>query len=262
MRRLTRSILSRLRNLVLAPKYGAVTSVRTSLPLVALTFDDGPNPAVTTRLIDMFARHGAQATHFLVGEAAEAHPNLVHALTDAGHEVANHTYSHKSLVRLSHTERRSELLKGKEALGPRSNHWVRPPYGHYDMECARDVHNLGMRCVMWTGHIADWEQVTAEVLTERLRAAVVPGSIILLHEALYTATPENRQDREGLLEAVDTVLGELAGKVRFGTLTELLKSGKPVLRLITKTGDDEFEEAQRPGTVQEAQRSHDDILAP
>src|SRR5690606_23715663 len=131
--------------------------------------------------------HGAHATHFPVGEAAEAHPNLVHALTDAGHEVANHTYSHKSLVRLSHTERRSELLKGKEALGLRSNNGVRPPYGYYDMECARDVHSLGMRCVKRTGQIADWEEVTAEVLTERLRAAVAPGSIILLHEARYTA---------------------------------------------------------------------------
>ena len=262
MRRLTRSIRSRIRNLVLAPRYGAIISVRTSLPMVALTFDDGPDPEVTPRIIDMFARHGAQATHFLVGAGAEARPDLVHALTDAGHEVANHTYSHRPLVGLSQEERRAELSKGREALGPRSNNWIRPPYGFYDMECARDVHALGMRCVMWTRHIADWEPATAEVLTERLRAVVKPGSIVLLHEALYTATDENREDREPLLEAVDTMLGEMAGKIRFGTLSELLKSGRPVLQLVTKVGDDEFVEAQRPGAVQEVRRAGDDILAP
>jgi hypothetical protein len=153
-------------------------------------------------------------------------------------------------------------VKGREALGPRSNAFVRPPDGHYDLECARDVHALGMRCVMWTRHISDWEPATVEVLTERLRKAVMPGNIVLLHEALYTATAENRQDRERMLEAVDTVLGELAGRVRFGTLTELLKSGRPVLQLITRFGEDEFIEAQRPGSVQEEGRAQDDILAP
>lgn len=230
--------------------------------MVALTFDDGPHPAVTPRLIDLFARHGAQATHFLVGAAAEARPDLVHALTDAGHQVANHTYSHKSLVRLSHQERRTELLRGREALGPRANDFVRPPYGHFDMECARDVYALGMRCVMWTRHISDWEPASVETLTARLRRAVVPGNIVLLHEALYTATAENSQEREALLEAVDTVLGEMAGKIRFGTLTELLKSGRPVMQLVTKLGDDEFIEAQRPGEVQDDQEAPGDILAP
>lgn len=255
MRRLTRSIPSRIRNLVMAPRFGVITSVKTSLPMVALTFDDGPHPAVTQRLIDMFARHGAQATHFLVGASAEARPDLVHALTDAGHEVANHTYSHRSLVRLSQEERRSELVKGREALGPRSNSLMRPPYGHYDLDCARDVRSLGMRGVMWTRHISDWEPATAEILAARLRRTVVPGNIVLLHEALYTATAENDQDREAMLEAVDTVLGEMAGKVRFGSLTELLKSGRPMLQLVSKLGDDEFVDAQRPGEVQERQRA-------
>lgn len=230
--------------------------------MVALTFDDGPHAVITPRLIDLFARHGAQATHFLVGAAAEARPDLVHALTDAGHQVANHTYSHRSLVRLSQQERRAELTRGREALGPRADAFVRPPYGHFDMECARDVHALGMRCVMWTRHISDWEPASVETLTDRLRKAVVPGNIVLLHEALYTATAENRQDREALLEAVDTVLGEMAGRVRFGTLSELLKSGRPVLQLITKLGDDEFIEAQRPGEVQGEQEASGDILTP
>lgn len=230
--------------------------------MVALTFDDGPHPVVTPRLIDMFARHGAQATHFVVGAAAEARPDLVHALTDAGHEVANHTYSHKSLVRLTRNERLEELTRGREALGPRSNNLFRPPYGHFDLECARDAHTLGMRCVMWTRHANDWEPASVETLTTRLRRAIVPGNIVLLHEAIYTATPENLQDREAMLEAVDTVLSEMAGKVRFGTLGELLASGKPVLKLITKTGDDEFIESQRPGEVQGQQLDQGDILTP
>lgn len=260
---MTRSLRSRLSNLLLAPRYGAIVAVRTTLPMVALTFDDGPHPDVTPKLIDMFARHGAQATHFLVGAAAEARPDLVHALTDAGHVVANHTYSHRSLVRLSSEERRSELERGRAVLGPRANDLVRPPYGHVDLDTARDVRAVGMRCVMWTSHVRDWEPATAEELTRRLRAAIAPGSIVLLHEALYTATAGNRQDRGEVLQAVDTVLGELAGKVRFGTLPELLRSGRPVLRLVTKRGDDAFIAAQRPGAVQEElEEARGDILAP
>jgi len=248
---------------VLAPRYGAIVGVRTSLPMVALTFDDGPNPDVTPRLIDMFARHGAQATHFLVGAAAEARPDLVHALTDAGHVVANHTYSHRSLVRLSRDERRSEMIRGNEALGPHATDLMRPPFGHYDMECARDTASLGMRCVMWTSHVRDWQPATSGVLIDRLRAAVVPGSIVLLHEALYTATPANAQNREAIVEAVDVILSELAGKIRFGTVPELLKSGRPIMKLIDRHGDDEFIAAQVPGTVQrDLERTGDDILTP
>jgi len=261
MRRLTRSVRSRLDQLTLAPRFGAIVSVRTSLPMVALTFDDGPHPDVTPRLIDMFARHGAQATHFLVGAAAKARPDLVHALTDAGHVVANHTYSHRSLARLSQAERTAELVRGREALGVHATDLMRPPYGHYDLACARDVVGLGMRAVMWTRHVRDWEPATADQLVERLRKAIVPGTIVLLHEALYTATPTNAEDREAMLEAVDTILSEQAGTVRFGTVPELLKAGRPVRRLFDRRGEDAFIAAQQPGSVQESLHPRDDILA-
>lgn len=262
MRRMTRSLRSHVDDLVLAPQFGAIVGVKTSLPMVALTFDDGPHPDVTPRLIDMFARHGTQATHFLVGAAAAARPDLVHALTDAGHVVASHTYSHASLVRLSQKERRSELARGREALGPHATDLMRPPFGHYDLACARDAIDLGMQTVMWTRHVLDWEPATTDELIVRLRAAIVPGSIVLLHEALYTATATNSQDREPMLEAVEAILSEMAGAIRFGTVPELLTSGRPIKKLFRRHGDDAFIAAQRPGVVQrELARAGDDILA-
>ncbi|HZJ10619.1 MAG TPA: polysaccharide deacetylase family protein [Trueperaceae bacterium] len=259
MRRLPRRAARRLRHLVLAGRFGAIVGVNTTLPMVALTFDDGPHPEFTPRLIETFAKHGARATHFLVGASAAARPDLVNALVDAGHVVANHGYAHRSLVRLGPRERYEELAAGRAALLPHVSSLMRPPYGHYDLASARTARALGMRCVLWTKHLRDWEPSTAEELQARLEAALKPGAIILLHEALFTATADDQQDREPLLAAIAVVLERLSGKVRFGTVPELLAQGAPVLRLVEKRGADDFIAAQRAGTVQDALG---DILTP
>lgn len=244
---------------MLAPRLGAIVAVNTTLPMVALTFDDGPHPEFTPRLIELFSRYGAKATHFLVGASAQARPDLVGALSEAGHSVASHGYAHRSLVRLRPRERREELERGVEALLPHRSDLVRPPYGHYDLQCARLVRSLGLRCVHWTSHIRDWEPSSAAELQARLERSLRPGAIVLLHEALFTATPENQQDREPLLEAVEAVLEAFADRVRFGTVPELLAQGTPELRIVEKRGDDAFIEGQVPGNVQEALG---DILLP
>lgn len=244
---------------MLARRFGAIVGVNTTLPMVALTFDDGPHPHYTPRLIELFAKHGARATHFLVGAAAAARPDLVSALVEAGHVVANHGYAHRSLVRLSPRERRDELEAGRAALLPHLSSLMRPPYGHYDLATARTVRALGMRCVLWTKHLRDWEPSTAEELQARLEAALKPGAIILMHEALYTARPNDQQDREPLLSALATVLERHAGELTFGTVPELLAQGAPVLRIVEKRGDDDFIAAQGAGSVQDAL---DDILTP
>lgn len=227
--------------------------------MVALTFDDGPHPDVTPRLIALFAKHGARATHFLVGAAAAARPDLVSALVDAGHAVANHTYSHRSLVRLPRSQRLDELARGQAALAPQETNLFRPPYGHYDLPTARIARSLGLQCVMWSNHVRDWQPSTAAELEGRLERVIRPGAIILLHEALYTAAPQDQQDREPMLAAVEAILERLAGRFRFGTVPELLAAGSPVLALVEKRGADDFIAAQRAGSVQ---GSTDDILSP
>ncbi len=240
---------------VLAPGFGAVTRVKTQLPLVALTFDDGPSPVATRELLAVLARHGAQATHFLVGEAAEARPDLVAALVEAGNAVGSHTYSHRSLVRLPKAARESEIVRGAEALGQYATKLFRPPYGHYDIAVARDLRAVGLTCIAWSAHVEDWILQDAKTIAARLRKALAPGAIILLHEALYTSTDSAAEDRGPLLEALDFVLGEFSSRYRFGTVPELLAAGKPVLQFVEKRGEDSFIAAQRPGSVQETLRS-------
>lgn len=259
MRRLPRRIRRRIRDAVLAPRLGSIVAVNTSLPMVALTFDDGPHPEFTPRLIELFSRYGARATHFLVGASAQARPDLVNALVDAGHVIASHGYAHRSLVRLGARERREELERGVAALLPHRSELVRPPYGHYDLASARTVRALGLRSVMWTAHIRDWEPSSTAELQARLERRLRPGAIVLLHEALFTATPDNQQDREPLLAALEAVLAAHADKLRFGTIDELLAQGTPELRIVEKSGDDAFIAAQEPGTVQAALG---DILLP
>ena len=244
---------------MLAPRFGAIVAINTALPMVALTFDDGPHPEYTPRLIELFSRYGARATHFLVGASAKARPDLVNALVDAGHVVASHGYAHLSLVRLGARERRDEIQRGVDALLPRRSDLFRPPFGHYDLATARTVRALGLRCVMWSSHIRDWEPSKVSELRARLERSLKPGAIVLLHEALFSVTANNQQDREPLLEAVEAVLAANADKVRFGTIDELLAQGTPELRIVEKRGEDSFIDAQEPGTVQ---RALGDILLP
>lgn len=259
MRQLPRRIRRRIRDAMLVRRLGAIVAVNTALPMVALTFDDGPHPEYTPRLIELFSRYGAKATHFLVGASAMARPDLVNALVDAGHVVASHGYAHRSLVRLVPRVRREEIQRGVDALLPRHSDLFRPPFGHYDLATARSVHAMGLRCVMWSSHIRDWEPSTADELRSRLERSLKPGAIVLLHEALFSVTADNQEDREPLFEAVEAVLAANADKIRFGTFDELMAQGTPELRIVEKRGEDSFIDAQEPGSVQ---RALGDILLP
>src|SRR5690606_32029477 len=221
-----------------APRLGAIVAVNTALPMVALSFDDGPHPEYTPRIIELFSRHGARATHYPVGASAKARPDLVNALVDAGHVVASHGYAHRSLVRLGTRERRQEIQRGDDALLPHRSDLCRPPFRHYDVATARTVRSLGLRSVMLSSHLCDSEPSTADELRARLERALRPGAIVLLHEALFSVTANNQQDREPLLEAVEAVLVAYADKIRFGTIDELLAQGTPELRIVEKRGED------------------------
>jgi peptidoglycan-N-acetylglucosamine deacetylase len=247
LRRRLRGVAARVEHALLARRYGAIVGVETNASLAALTFDDGPHPEVTPRLLELFGRYGAKATHFVVGAAAAARPDLIQAMLRRGHTVANHTFDHPSLVRLSRGERIRQLRSCQEALGSCAEPLMRPPYGHYDLACARDVRALGLRCVTWSAHVEDWRVADAATLEVRLRAAVRPGAIVLLHEALYTTDEPAASDRGPLLAALEAVLAAPPDGLRFVTVPELLEHGPARLRVIRRRGDDAFVAAQRPG---------------
>ena len=98
--------------------FGTITHFRTADAVAALTFDDGPHPEYTPRLLDMLDRYQAHATFFMVGESARNYPELVQRVANAGHAVANHSWNHRSFVLLSGSERRAQIRECEKAIAP------------------------------------------------------------------------------------------------------------------------------------------------
>src|SRR4051812_35940455 len=95
---------------------GAITSAETTQPLVALTFDDRPDPRSTPLVLDLLERHDARATFFMVGAAAYRHPDLVRRIAEAGHTVANHSWDHTSFTTISGRQRRTQIRATQRVL--------------------------------------------------------------------------------------------------------------------------------------------------
>jgi peptidoglycan-N-acetylglucosamine deacetylase len=215
----------------LAVAFGTIVSVDVSRPMAALTFDDGPHPVTTPRFLDLLERHGARGTFFMIGRAAQAHPELVEQVARAGHAVANHTRDHLSLPGLDERSRREQVRGGAAAIGPRCTRLFRPPYGHLDPATWWTARRLGYAVVAWSGHAFDWVDQDVDSCAQLLRAALCPGAIVLLHDAPHRSEPPGRPPREVLLRALDLVLSEDGRTYQFVTLPELLAAGRPQRRV-------------------------------
>lgn len=208
---------------------GTITEVRTSEPVVALTFDDGPDPASTPRLLDSLARHGARATFFMVGVAAARYPEIVRRAVQEGHAVANHSWDHPSFRLAPGRERRRQLSACAKALEPGAARLFRPPYGHQSVGSRLDAWWLGYQVVTWTAQAIDWLDHDADRLLSPLIDRIKPGSIVLFHDAIFQPPPDPAfRNRQPTLQAVDTLLGRLQGRFRFVTIPELLQYGPAV----------------------------------
>lgn len=221
LRRLVRAIGRRV--------LGTVTHVATGEAAAALTFDDGPHPAYTPRLLDILARHGARATFFVIGERVAAHPELARRAVAEGHALANHTWSHAQLPDVPGAERRRELARCAATIDPLGGERLfRPPRGRQSLASRLDVARSGHAVVTWSAHAEDWRRHDAAWLAGRLAAQLRPGAIFLLHDAIWDGLEPGVEDRGPLLEAVDRFLAEAAPHTRFVTVPELLALGRPV----------------------------------
>lgn len=156
---------------------------------VALTFDDGPHPVYTPMLLDGLKERGVKATFFVTGENAQAYPELVQRMSEEGHLIGNHTYSHVELsavgqeVFLKELEQTSQILEeltGEEIL------FVRPPYGEWN----KDIEVLcNMFPVLWDVDSLDWSSKNTQAVVKRVLQDVEDGDIILMHDS-YLSTVE------------------------------------------------------------------------
>jgi peptidoglycan/xylan/chitin deacetylase (PgdA/CDA1 family) len=175
---------------VFAPRAQGLVRVHsrfaTAQPEVWLTIDDGPDPEDTPRILELLAAHDARATFFVIGENAAAHPQLVRAMTAAGHEVAHHTHTHPlrnfwcaSPARVN--RELDESLAALRAAGARATRF-RPPAGLKNIWLGRALAARGLTCVGWSARGLESRSRDAETVAARVMSGVTPGAVLLLHE--------------------------------------------------------------------------------
>lgn len=219
---------------------GTITRVATEEAVAALTFDDGPHPDHTPRLLDILERYNARATFFMVGTNAQLYPEIVEQVALAGHAIGNHSWDHPSFPYIKGSERRAQIRDCQNALFPHGQKLFRPPYGDQSLASRLDALMLGYRVVTWDVIANDWLDHDADWIVNSLKNKIQPGSVILFHDAIYSAVDRRFEDREPMLQAVEILLQQLHNDFRFSTIPELLKNGKPDKQNWYKKSDIQF----------------------
>lgn len=192
-------------------------SVHVDGPYIAMTFDDGPSATLTPKLLDLLATHHIKATFFVIGENVAEHPEIVARAAREGHEIANHSWSHPNLGKMSDDSVRRQLRQTddaiKNATGNRPT-LMRPPYGSITAREKRWIHDeFGYDIILWDVDPYDWKRPGPAVVRARILKETRPGSIVLSHDI-----------HPGTIEAMPSTFDELEAKgFKFVTVSELIK---------------------------------------
>jgi peptidoglycan-N-acetylglucosamine deacetylase len=201
-----------------------VARIDTWEKVVALTFDDGPDPMHTPRVLDVLDRHKVRATFFMMGRQVERYPDVAREVRARGHEIGNHSYSHPKLVLMSprqvreEIERTDQLLRG---IGVTGDIYFRPPHAAKFLVLPFVLVRMKKLSVLGDVDAEEWKRHPAAVMTASVLRQVRPGSIIGLHDPMGSQT----------LRTVDDSITALAARgYRFETVSELLRRQRPEVR--------------------------------
>ncbi|HKB99752.1 MAG TPA: polysaccharide deacetylase family protein [Terriglobales bacterium] len=162
---------------------------------IALTYDDGPNDPHTLKLLDVLAKHGVQATFFMIGRYVQKQPEIARAVAQAGHVIGNHTFSHPLLIFESAARTRTQLVDCQQALdsaiGEHSN-LFRPPFGGRRPATLRAARSLGLETVMWNVTGYDWNAPPAAIIERKVVQQIRGGDVVLLHDGGHRAIGADR----------------------------------------------------------------------
>ncbi|MEV7602320.1 polysaccharide deacetylase family protein [Kitasatospora sp. NPDC089797] len=153
--------------------------------VVYLTFDDGPSPAYTPRILSILQRYGVHATFFELGENVAAHPSVTAQVARQGHSVQNHSWSHPDLRRLSGGSFGTQVGSTDRAIRRQTGRTptcLRPPYGAVNSTVRSRAAALGKQVVLWSVDPADWSRPGTAAIRSRVLGNVRPGSVVLLHD--------------------------------------------------------------------------------
>lgn len=206
---------------------GVVTRVPVQEKLVALTFDDGPNPPYTGELLSLLRERNVRATFFPKARNVEAFPDAARDIVEAGHEIGNHSYDHYAMNSWSADRMLSEIERANDSLrrvmGVETR-LFRPPFGVQSLGVRRALEKLEMRSILASAHGTDWEERDAASIAASILEDTGPGAIILLHDGHGDVDDPRAQDsRAASVEATRMLIDTLEEQgYRFVTVGELL----------------------------------------
>lgn len=174
---------------------------------MVLTFDDGPDPRYTPDILDTLATYDVRAMFFVCGEMASYHKDLLARMSDEGHVVGNHTWSHPLLTTLSRSRIRSEMERTcdviEDGYGERPQ-WFRAPYGAWNRAAFQLGAELGMEPLAWTVDTLDWTSPGTRTIVDRVENGAAPGVVVLSHDAGGERSQSVRALRDYLPELLDS----------------------------------------------------------
>ncbi|CAH1208997.1 Peptidoglycan-N-acetylglucosamine deacetylase [Paenibacillus plantiphilus] len=200
-----------------------IWEVQTKQKLIALTFDDGPDPVQTNEILDLLEQYDAKCTFFVVGKRVSQYPEIAKRIVAEKHEIANHTYSHtyfhipaaENIVRNEIERTEDEIYK---ATG-RKSVLFRPPGGKYDETIIKVSNGMGLVPVMWSWHqdTQDWRRPGVQHILNKVLRNARNGDIVLFHDHV--------QGKSQTIRALELILPELHARgFRMVTVSELIKS--------------------------------------
>lgn len=198
-------------------------------PTVALTFDDGPQPGTTDRVLDLLAEHRVAATFFCVGRNALDHPDLLHRIRQQGHAIGSHSFSHPDPERTPIDVLAADYRRGRaavsEALGDEVT-LFRPPRGFLDPARALQLRRLRLAPWLWSVDPSDWHPDTrrGDIVTVAGRADA--GDVVLMHDWIEQPWNPSVLDRAETLAALPEVIRLIRARgLEFGTLPSRRRAG-------------------------------------
>ncbi|MFE7122069.1 polysaccharide deacetylase family protein, partial [Streptomyces sp. NPDC057654] len=181
-------------------------TVRAGAMTLALTFDDGPSPLYTPKVLAILARHGVQATFFMLGANVAKYPDTVRQVADAGHVLANHSWSHPNLETLRRAQVRDQIRRTQDVIERTTGRrpvLFRAPGGHFADAAMAECATLGLRPISWSVDPEDWSNPGSRRIADRVLADARTGSIVLNHDG--TLSGSDVPEHEGLADRTQTV---------------------------------------------------------
>ncbi|MHC1719201.1 MAG: polysaccharide deacetylase family protein [Clostridiaceae bacterium] len=242
-----------------APAFAAsasqlITKGDTASKVVAFTFDDGDDGGNIREILQILARNNIKATFFFTGTAAADHPALVREVSEAGHELGNHSYSHPDFTTLTHDQMVDELDKADSTIisitGKSTKPLFRPPYGAYNASVLQAAGDAGYsKAIYWTIDTLDWKGISASEIYSKVLNNIAPGSIVLMHAG--SGAPNTKSALQDMIDSLK------AREYTFETVSGLLGTTYTV-----KAGDTLYRIAKTYGTTVQALAEANSIANP